>query len=101
MKSCLWQVIAAFVVYRKREEMKTYQVIIQDEWNNLYHMGFYDKLEDSLTNVNNFLAAYDVEIEELTEYPSTFCWCFDKKVYVDEWTCVYIRGFIHDWGDKP
>lgn len=80
--------------------MLKYQVIIQDEWNNLYHLGFYNKLEDSLDDINNFLAGYDTRIDELFTYPSTFCECFDREVEVDECTTIYIRGFIHyDWGD--
>lgn len=80
--------------------MLKYQVIIQDEWNNLFHLGFYDKLEDSLDDINGFLAAYDVSIDELYEYPSTFSSCFDKEIEVDDCTVIYVRGFIHyDWGD--
>lgn len=75
-----------------------YQVIIQDEWNCLYHIGFYDKLEDSLEDVNSFLFdCYDVKIDELMEYPSTWCTCFDREVEIDDGdNIVYVRGFIFD-----
>lgn len=75
-----------------------YQVIIQDEWNCLYHIGFYDKLEDSLEDVNNFLFdCYDVKIDELVEYPSTWTTCFDREVEIDDGeNIVYVRGFIFD-----
>lgn len=77
--------------------MKKYQVIIQDEWNNLYHIGFYDNLSDAIPDVNDWLQSYEASIDELTEYPSTFNMCFDKEieVYGGE-SVIYIRGFIFD-----
>ena len=75
--------------------MNKYQVIMQDEYNNLYHIGFYNQLEDSLEDINNWLSIYGVEIDELKEYPSTFNMCFDKDIEVDE-GCISIRGFIFD-----
>lgn len=75
--------------------MKKYQVIIQDEYNNLYHYGFYNNLSDAIPMINDFLDVYNVKIDELTEYPSTFGWCFDKEVEVDE-GYIMIRGFVFD-----
>lgn len=75
--------------------MKKYQVIIQDEYNNLHHYGFYNKLSDAIPNINDFLFLYNVEITELNEYPSTYTTCFDKEVEVDGGV-VMIRGFIFD-----
>lgn len=72
-----------------------YQVIIQDEWNNLYHIGFYDKLENSLKDINSFLFdCYDVTITELVEYPLKWSTCFDKEIKIDPSTTIYIKGFI-------
>lgn len=77
--------------------MKKYQVIIQDEWNNLYHIGFYDKLSDAIPDVNDWLQSYEVSIDELAEYPSTFSMCFDKEVEVNDGeNVIYIRGFIYE-----
>lgn len=78
-----------------RLELKKYEVIIQDEWNNLYHMGFYDNLEDAIPDVNDFLKVYDVRIDELKEYPSTFGYCFDTEVETKDEMIIMIRGFIH------
>ena len=74
--------------------MKKYFVMIQDEWNNLYYIGQYNTLEEAIPDVNDFLETYNVQIKELTEYPSTFGMCFDKSVEVDEFTEIMIRGFI-------
>ena len=77
--------------------MKKYQVIIQDEWNNLYHIGFYDNLSDAIPDVNDWLQSYEVSIDELDEYPSTFSMCFDREIEVyDGESVIYIRGFIFD-----
>ena len=63
---------------------KIYQVIIQDEYDDLYHIGFYKNLKDSLPDVNEFLFnCYDITIDELKEYPSTWEYVFDTEVEVD------------------
>ena len=72
-----------------------YQVIMQDEYNNLYHLGFYSNLQDALPDVNNWLVPYNIELDELVEYPSTFNMCFDRELESDD-TYVYVRGFILD-----
>lgn len=72
-----------------------YQVVIQDEWNNLYHIGFYNKLEDSLKDVNDWLEPYNIKLDELKEYPSTFNMCFDTEIQCEE-GCIFVRGFIFD-----
>jgi hypothetical protein len=41
-------------------ELKKYEVFIQDEWNNLWLVGFYDNLEDAIPEVNEFLDTYNV-----------------------------------------
>lgn len=76
-------------------EIKKYQVIMQDEYNNLYHIGFYDKLSDALPDVNDWLSIYNTKIDEIEEYPSTYSNCFDKDIEIeDEEIVVYLRGFI-------
>ena len=77
--------------------MKKYQVIMQDEYNNLYHIGFYDKLSDALPDVNDWLSTYNTKIDEIEEYPSTFNTCFDRDIEVEDGeNVVYLRGFIFD-----
>ena len=75
-------------------ELKKYEVFIQDEWNNIYLVGFYDNLEDAIPEVNEFLETYNMKIDELKEYPSTFGSCFDKEVETPNGEIVMIRGFI-------
>lgn len=75
-------------------KVKKYEVMMQDEWNNLYFIGFYDKLEDAIPEVNEWLEVYNVSIGELTEYASTFGPCFDTEVETDTGEIVMIRGFI-------
>ena len=74
--------------------MKKYQVIMQDEYNNLYNIGFYDNLSESIDDINDFLEVYNVSITELIEYPSTFSTCFDKDIEIDDGNTIMIRGFI-------
>ena len=75
--------------------MKKYEVIIQDEWNNLYQIGFYDRLEDAIPEINEFLSVYEVEITELKEYSSTFGMCFDTEIETKDENTIMVRGFIH------
>ena len=77
--------------------IKKYEVIIQDEWNNLYQIGFYDRLEDAIPEINEFLSVYEVEITELIEYPSTFGMCFDTEIETKDENTIMIRGFVLDW----
>lgn len=72
-----------------------YQVIMQDEWDNLYHLGFYKDLKDAIPEVNSWLSTYNVEIDELSAYPSTFGMCFDRGLETED-AYVHIRGFIFD-----
>lgn len=44
---------------------KIYQVIMQDEYNNLYFLGFYKKLEDAIPDINDWLSIYNIKIDEL------------------------------------
>lgn len=74
--------------------MKKYLVFIQDEWNNLYWIGEFKKLEDALPDINEWLEGYDVSINELKEYVSTFGMCFDREVETPNEEIVMVRGFI-------
>lgn len=80
---------------------KKYLVIMQDEWNNLYYMGEYKELKDSIPAINDFLSVYEVKIKEddLKVYPSTFGEIFDLDMgdlYEDKEYLygVMVRGFI-------
>lgn len=81
--------------------MKKYLVIMQDEWNNLYYMGEYDNLKDSIGDINDFLSVYNVSIkeDELKEYASTFGMAFDLDIGMlyedrDDLFGIMVRGFI-------
>ena len=83
--------------------MKLYQVIMQDEWNNLTELGYYKQLKDAVPDINGFLSVYGVKIseEDLVEYPSTFSMVFDLNlgdVFPDneDVYAVSVRGFIYD-----
>lgn len=81
-----------------------YEVVMQDEYDNLYLLGFYRSLDDAVGDVNGFLAAYGddgavpLEKGDLAEYASTFGTCFDREVeWKNEDDCpgtVMVRGFV-------
>lgn len=80
---------------------KRYEVIMQDEWNNLYRLGEYKELKDSIGDINDFLSVYDVTIkeEDLKEYASTFGEAFDLDIGMmyedrDDLVGIMVRGFI-------
>lgn len=77
-------------------DLKKYEVFVQDEWNNLWLMGFYNNLGDSIRDINDFLEPYDTKIDELKEYASTFGSCFDTEVETKTGEIVTTRGFIFD-----
>ena len=80
---------------------KRYLVIMQDEWNNLYYLGEYKQLKDSISDINEFLSVYDFQIKEddLKEYASTFGEIFDLDIGMmdedrDDLVGIMVRGFI-------
>ena len=82
-------------------ENKRYLVIMQDEWNNLYYLGKYKQLSDSINDINDFLEAYNISItaNDLKEYPGTFGMVFDLDIgtlYEDreDLVGIMVRGFI-------
>lgn len=81
--------------------MKRYLVIMQDEWNNLYYIGEYRKLIESLQDINDFLEVYNVAIQadDLKEYASTLGVCFDLDIGMmfddrEDLLGIMVRGFI-------
>ena len=86
------------------EDAPMYEVVMQDEYDNLYQLGFYESLDDAIDDINGFLGAYEddgvvpLKKGDLAEYASTFGACFDRPV---EWEneddcpgCIMVRGFI-------
>lgn len=74
--------------------MNKYQIIMQDEYNNLYNLGFYDTLKDSVNDINEWLKPYETEIDDLKEYASSFGNCFDKEIETKDGNIVMVRGFV-------
>ena len=74
--------------------MKRYIVFIQDEWNNLFWIGEFKKLSDALPDINEFLSVYEVHLEELNEYASSFGIAFDTEIETKDENYIMVRGFI-------
>ena len=88
----------------KTVDAPLYEVMMQDEYDNLYLLGFYESLDDALEDINDFIGAYDddgaipLEKGDLAEYASTFGTCFDREIeWENEDDCpgtIMVRGFI-------
>lgn len=86
------------------EDAPLYEVMMQDEYNNLYLLGFYELLDDAIEDINDFISAYyedgaiPLKNGDLAEYASTFGSCFDREIeWKNEDDCpgsIMIRGFI-------
>lgn len=86
------------------DDIPPYEVVMQDEYDNLYLLGFYESLDDSNEDINGFLGAYDddgatpLKKGDLAEYVSTFGSCFDREIeWKNEEDCpgtIMIRGFF-------
>ena len=86
------------------EDAPLYEVMMQDEYDNLYLLGFYESLDDSIEDINGFIGAYDddgaipLKKGDLAEYASTFGTCFDREIeWEHEEDCpgtIMVRGFI-------
>lgn len=87
---------------------KSYEIIFQDEYNNLILVGHYKKLKDCYKDVNPYLSTYTLMDEEyndtgetvelgknveLQEVPGTYGPVFDKIIDVPEGS-IGIRGFV-------
>lgn len=89
------------VADRLRKDTVVYQVQIQDEYDNLYLLGFYPSLDDAVDDINDFIDVYPGAIPlkkgDLAEYVSTFGSCFDHEIeWENEEDCpgsVMVRGF--------
>ena len=75
--------------------------MFQDVYNNLYLVGFYKNLNDSIKDVNGYLITYNSEITELKENESTFGYNFDTYIIDKDGndTGCMIRGFIINASD--
>lgn len=86
------------------DDAPMYQIVMQDEYDNLYLLGFYESLDDSIEDINGFIGAYDddgaipLKKGDLAEYASTFGTCFDREIeWENEEDCpgtIMVRGFI-------
>ena len=86
------------------EDAPLYEVMMQDEYDNLYLLGFYESLDDSIEDINGFIGAYvddgaiPLEKGDLAEYASTFGTCFDREIeWENEEDCpgtIMVRGFV-------
>lgn len=79
--------------------MKVFQIIMEDEYGNLYHLGFYKKLEDSVPDINDWLKVYEIKIDHLYITDSTLEASFDKEIIIDNTNVVCVRGFIFNLED--
>lgn len=86
------------------DDAPMYQIVMQDEYNDLYLLGFYESLDDAIEDINGFISVYDedgaipIKKGDLAEYASTFGSCFDREIeWKNEDDCpgsIMIRGFI-------
>lgn len=86
-----------------------YQVIFEDEYFNLYEVGWYENLDDAIDDINKFIwvDVFKLQKGDLSVYPSTFGYAFDTCIYdvaltrheeeelMDFQGGEMIRGFIH------
>lgn len=88
----------------KTVDAPLYEIVMQDEYDNLYLLGFYESLDDAIEDINDFISAYyedgaiPIKKGDLAEYASTFGACFDREIeWKNEDDCpgsIMIRGFI-------
>lgn len=97
---------------------KVYEVIFQDEYDNLNQLGWYGDLDDAIDDINKCLEVYgegkyQLKKGDLKEYPGTFGSCFDMgfanffseeaededKVYEDLQS-TSVRGFVQELTDE-
>lgn len=82
--------------------IKKYQVILQDEYNNLYMVGFFDELDDSIEEINKYLDIYEVQLKkgDLKIHTNTYGKGFDTELSDlfegnEKVEGIMIRGFIY------
>lgn len=86
------------------EDAPLYEIVMQDEYDNLYLLGFYESLDDAIDDINDSIKVYEedgaipLKKGDLAEYASTFGTCFDREIeWKNEEDCpgfIMIRGFI-------
>lgn len=86
------------------EDAPLYEVMMPDEYDNLYLLGLYESLDDAIEDINGFIGMYDddgaipLEKGDLAEYASTLGTRFDREIeWENEEDCpgaIMIRGFI-------
>ena len=86
------------------EDAPLYQIVMQDEYDNLYLLGFYESLDDAIEDINGFISVYEedgaipIKKGDLAEYASTFGSCFDREIeWENEEDCpgtIMVRGFV-------
>lgn len=91
--------------------MKAYEVIVNDEWENNYQIGFYNSLDnkDLLNEINSYfkdkvlidengekIEKFELKPGDLKEYVSTYGECFNKNFNFSDETFIKVYGFIYD-----
>lgn len=85
------------------DPIKKYQMMFQDEYNNLLEIGFYDEINEAMVkDINDTLSIYkaSVTIEDLKEAEShsPFGGGLDIELYEDgdmeTGAVIYIRCFV-------
>lgn len=91
---------------------KLYEVILQDEWNNLAQLGWFEKLDDAIPHINAVLTVsygnkYALKKGDIVEYPSTYEMCFDTELNSilnpndeDDYIPILVRGFIYEFENE-
>lgn len=85
------------------QTIKKYQIMLQDIWNNLYEIGYYDSLEEALVDINNELEAYNTSVSletlQTAEHNSPYGGGLDVILYEnddeEDGDVIQIRGFLH------
>lgn len=87
-------------------KQKLYQVVFQDNNNNLYNIGYYHHLEEAIPDINACLNIYeDINIKKedlekcmvtLGEWYNCFYLCLNS-LYSCKNDNLYIRGFVYDY----
>lgn len=88
-----------------------YQVIFEDEYFNLFEVGWYENLDDAIDDINGFICEDEFKLQkgDLSVYQGTFGLVFDTCIYdialtrhnedelMDYIGGEMIRGFVHSF----
>ena len=60
-----------------------YQVVFEDEYLNLWEVGWYENLDDAIDDINKFIYVDEFKLQkgDISVYPSTFGFAFDTCIY--------------------